>query len=204
MATFIRFRPVISGFVGAPGINTWHGSQDILPINASQAQQFADEVRVCYEAMKAYFVSGVTISFPGEVTVHDESTGELMTVHGITAPAGVSSTGSGATSNTTRDMQYLARLNTNTTRDGKRLNGRHFIGPANTSGIDTAGQVTSALRGGIAAAYGGLLDLIGPNLYVWGPPKRNEVGTIISPGALARVVSVSVSAVPGTLRSRKT
>lgn len=203
MATFLRYRPVLSGFTGAPGINTFHGSGDVLPINATQAQQFADEIKAVYLAIQSVFASGVTITFPGEMTMHEELTGELVDVFAVTPPATVSSSGSLSDSNMPRSTQAVVRLNTGVIRDGKRLVGRHFIGPINQTAVGTDGQMMTASRTLIAGAYGGILDLIGPNLFVYGPVKKDANGNATSAGRLGRVTGVSVLTVPGTLRSRK-
>lgn len=203
MASFLRYRPVLSGFSGAPGINTFHGMTDVFPINITQAQQFADEIKAVYLAMQSIFASGVTITFPGELTIHDELTGELMEVVAVTPPATVTSSGSLSDSNMPRSVQAVARLNTNVIRDGRRLVGRHFIGPINQTAVHTDGTIVSASRTLIANSYGGILDVVGPNLAVYGPTKRDEAGNPTSAGKLGKVTGVSVLTIPGTLRSRK-
>ena len=204
MTNFLRYRPVLSGWQGGPGMNTWHGVSDVLPLDSDQGQQFANEIRTVYETLKSRFVSGVTITFPNEITEHNEETGELVAVHAITSPAAVIATASSADGQVPRSTTFVARLNTDTIRDGRRLTGRHFLGPIPEGELGIDGAIATGSRTSVQAAYGGVLDLVGPNLVVWGPPKHDANGNVVAVGKLGRVVSVSVNAIPGTLRSRKT
>lgn len=208
MAKVMRYRPVLTGWIGGPGINTWH-AEATLDATADNAQPLADAVRAAYQAMRQVYAAGVTINFPGEVTVHDEATGDLVDVHGVTSPDQVTAGGSLGNSTLSRATQALVRLSTNEIRAGKRLAGAHFIGPLVTFYIGTNGQITTEGKGIIQAAYGGLVDVIGPNLVVYGPKRKYRPATedlpelVALPGKKGRVVSVSVADVPGTLRSRK-
>ena len=203
MTNFFRYRPVLNGFIGAPGINTWHGEESVLGFDDEDPQAFATAVRAVYDAVKSLFVLGVVISFPSEVTWHDEETGDLRDVFNITAPPTVTSTGSGGSSALPRSNQVVVRHHTHVIRNGKRLSGRHFIGPIAGTVFDVTGQVTAGAQATIASAYGGVIDSPGPNLVVWGPPIVNDVGVTIHPGKKGTVGSVSVNTTPGTLRSRK-
>lgn len=209
MTNFFRYRPVISGFIGGPGINTWHGEESVLGFDNEDPEAFATAVRAFYDAIKAYYHIPLVIQFPGEVTWHDEDTGDLVEVFGITAPAVVTGTGVAAGGNVPRAAQVVVQHNTSVIRDGKRLTGRHFIGPASSLLFDTTGQVTSAVRTTIQAAYGGLIDQPGPNMVVWGPPRKARAATpdlpalTALPGKKGTVQSVVARSTPGTLRSRK-
>jgi len=202
MATFLRYRPILGGFIGAPGINTWHGERDVLPLTESDAQEWADAVRAVYDAMKGLLGYQVQVTFPGEVTEHDEATGALTNVFGVTAPATVTATATSAVGNASRATQLVVHLGTDQIRDGKRLAGRQFIGPVATTTMGSDGQVTSAVRTAVQSAYGGVTDVAGPELVVYGPPKLTGPNAG-SPGRKGTVTSVRCLSVPGTLRSRK-
>lgn len=203
MTNFFRFRPVLQGFIGAPGINTWHGEESVLGFDDEDPQAFATAVREVYYAIRHLFTPDVRVTFPAEVTWHDEATGDLRDVFPIAALTDVSSTAAGSYSYVPRSDQAVARLHTEVVRNGRRLQGRHFIGPINTMVFDGSGQVASSYQASIAGAYGGLIDSPGPNLVVWGPPIKDDVGNTIHAGKKGVVKSVSVNATPGTLRSRK-
>lgn len=209
VTNFFRFRPVISGFIGGPGINTWHGEESVLGFDDEDPQAFAEAVRAFYAAVASYFLTSMSIQFPGEVTWHDEEEGKLVEVFAIDAPAQVAGTGSASNGQLSRATQVVAALNTGVIRDGKRLTGRHFIGPISNGAIGTDGQVLLSARNNIAAAYGGLIDQPGPNLVVWGPPRKSRPATDdlpalpALPGKKGTVQSVLCRSVPGTLRSRK-
>jgi len=209
MATFLRYRPVLTGFVGAPGINTWHGQGETLIPTSIEAQEWVDQVRAAYFAAKAYLAPGVSVVFGGEVTLHDEATGELTGVEGVTAPATVVSTSTAAEGQNPRASQSVVQLGTDVIRNGRRLKGRHFLGPASAFCFGSDGLLTTSARNGIVSAYGGVHDIAGVNLVVWGPPIYakdafgNPTDTLLAPGKKGLVTSVSVSVTPGTLRSRK-
>lgn len=209
MAQFIRYRPVITGFVGAPGINTWHGEAGLAAAWIDEAQGWADAVRAVYFACKAYLAPGVTVTFPGEATIHDEATGSLLSASPVVAPANVVSTATAAEGQDSRATQSLVQLHTAVVRNGRRLQGRHFLGPASSFCFDSNGQTNQNAKNGIQAAYGGVVDIAGAGLVVWGPPiyEKNSAGeptdVLISAGKKGSVTAVSVSSIPGTLRSRK-
>lgn len=201
--TFLRYRPVLNGFVGAPGINTFHCQGTVFPFQPVDIQAFADTVRASYQSFRANLATGVTVDFPSEVTEHDEASGALVAAYGITAPAQVLSSGAGTASQLSRDTQIVLRLNTGTVRAGRRLKGRLFIGPINSGCILSTGQISSAVGAQLVDAFDGLIDFLGGRLVVYGPPKRNEAGAIVSAGVAARVTGMSYQPMPGTLRSRK-
>ena len=209
MTNFFRYRPVLTGFVGAPGINTWHGEESVLGFDDEDPQAFADAVRAVYFAAKAYLAPGVEVIFPGEVTWHDEATGTLREPFGIVAPQTVTSTSTPGEGQNPRASQSIVQLHTAVVRRGRRLQGRHFFGPASGFCFGPDGLLNTNALNGLRSAYGGIFDQPGPNLVVWGPPiyerdaDGNPTDTVIAPGKKGTVTSVSVSATPGTLRSRK-
>lgn len=205
MAEFVRYRPVLSGFVGGPGINTWHAEavlgQGLIGDGVSEA--FAASVRAVYQALRGYLVANTLVTFPGEATVHDEETGTLVRAIAFAPPEQVTSNASSTMSQTSRATQAVVRLNTGTVRDGRRLQGRHFIGPVSSDAIGTDGQLSLTARNEIAAAYGGVLDFVDGRLVVYGPPKLDDNDNVESVGKKATVTSVFVNPTPGSLRSRK-
>jgi hypothetical protein len=201
MTDFLRYRPVLGGFIGAPGINTFNGEMDVIP-QASDAQAWATAVRAVYNALSNYLANGVTVTFPGEVTAHNEATGELTAVYGVTPPAVITGSASAIESQESRATQLVVALATDQIRDGRRLAGRIFIGPVGGGALGSDGQVTSSCRTAVQSAFSGVLDSPGPELVVYGPPKESGPNSG-SPGLKGTVTSVTVRTVPGTLRSRK-
>lgn len=203
MTNFFRYRPVLTGFIGGPGINTWHGEESTLGFDDEDPDGFARMVREAYQAMVLYLAPGVRVTFPTEVTWHDEATGELRDVFPCEARADIVASDIGGYAQESRATQIVSRLQTSVVRHGKRLRGRHFIGPASGYALGADGQVTAAARTAVASAYGGLIDPAGPNLVVWGPPIKDDDGAVIAPGKKGLVEAVSVSATPGSLTSRR-
>ena len=205
MANFFRYRPVLSGFIGAPGINTWHGQGGLQGggINESDAENFQLAIRAVYNAMLLYIAPGVTISFPGEMTLHDVETGQLVNVIPLDPLPDLVASDVVASAQESRATQLVVHHATDDVRRGRRLAGRHFIGPASGYALDGAGQVKADARNAIQAAYGGIVDVEGSNLCVYGAPITNEFGTVVAAGQLAVVKAVTVRSKPGVLRSRR-
>lgn len=209
MTNFFRYRPVINGFIGGPGINTWHGEESVLGFDDEDPNAFAVAVWAAYNAMKTALAPGVSVQFPTEVTWHLEDTGEMVETFAVDGLNDIVSEAAAAEGQVPRAAQFVTRLSTGVIRRGRKLQGRHFIGPASARYLTSDGQVTAGARTFISAAYGGLIDSPGPNLVVWGPPiyekdgAGNPTDTVLAPGKKGTVTTVSVSAVPGTLRSRK-
>lgn len=203
MASFYRYRPVLSGFAGGPGINTWHFEETLADFGGNQAQAIADIVREIYFAIRTNLVAGTSVTFPAEVTIHNELTGALVDVKSVTPPVTVVSSSTVSDAKVSRATQAIVRLHTDQIRRGRRLQGRHFIGPLSATAMDQNGQITGAVQTAIATAYDGALDWVDGRLVVWGPPIEDENDNVVEAGVKGTVQSVSVNALPGTLRSRK-
>ena len=121
MANFFRYRPVLSGFIGAPGINTWHGQGGLQGggINESDAENFQLAIRAVYNAMLLYIAPGVTISFPGEMTLHDVETGQLVNVIPLDPLPDLVASDVVASAQESRATQLVVRVATPSTVQGR-------------------------------------------------------------------------------------
>lgn len=202
MATVYRFKVDLSGFVGGPGLNTWHMAQAGGAAGADQSdlEGMAADIRAVYVALAGNLPQTITTRLAPIVEGFDVATGQLTQVTGIAQPDAVAGTSS--QTSMPRATQITVRLKTDAIRGNRLLQGRHFIGPVAGSVIGADGQVTNTVRTSVAAAYGGVLDIGGNGrLVVWGRPNPLVDG--LETGVLGYVQGVLVNSVPGTLRSRK-
>lgn len=125
-----------------PGVTVVHGRISGAFTSAQAAQALADRTRTFFDAMKGYVGGGVAWTFPAEVTEHNTATGDLEGVDAITAPAPVTSTGSGAYA-APSGMRFEWR--TDAIVSGRRLRGRTFIVPLVTSQYETNGTISGTL-----------------------------------------------------------
>lgn len=202
MAVIYRFRAQLTGFIGGPGVNTWFMAQagELGGADQSDLEGMAADIAAVYDAVKANLALGLKVDIFPVVEGIDVATGNLVQVEGITPPASVSGSGSASQS---RATQYCVRLKTDAIRGNRVLQGRHFIGPVGGSAIGTDGQVQSATRTAIQAAYGGVLDVAGNGrLVVYSKANPSGAGGFTT-GAFGYVQQAICNSVPGTLRSRK-
>lgn len=195
-ANMYRYRAVLSGWDGAPGLTTWYARFAAIPI-ISDVQGFADLIAAAYTSFKSGLVPGLSISIESDVGVVRDTDGELQDVATITPPGAV--TGSGTDARNSRATMVVAQLHTDLIARGKRVRGRHFHGPMVSLICDPQGNVDSAYRSLVQGAYGGVTDLTGGRLVVWHRPSSAGA----SDGDSGFVQSVTVTQKPGVLRSRR-
>lgn len=183
-------------------MNTWYMAQFNALGGADQSdlEGMAADIAGVYNAAKNYIVNSVTVRISPVVEGIDVATGNLVQVEGIDAPAAITGQGSSSMS---RATQVCMQLRTDEIRGNRLLRGRHFIGPAGASVIGSDGQVTTAVRTAMVAAYGGVLDVAGNGrLVVYSKKGKDKDGRPFT-GSFGYVQSVLANSVPGTLRSRK-
>jgi hypothetical protein len=195
-ANMYRYRVNLGGWTGAPGLNTWYVRFAALPIIAD-VQGVADLLRTGYDSLKGKFGTGYTVDIDPQVDVIEDTTGLLQSSTVITPPAQVVGTDTGK--QVSRATHILARLNTDSVINGRRLKGRIFLGPISSSGMDLNGQITAATMASVSTAFSGLIDLVGGRLVVWHRPS--SAGS--ADGDSGFVQSVTCKPVPATLRSRR-
>lgn len=202
MGTVYRFKVALSGFVGGPGVNTWHMCQVSEAGGADQSdlEGMGNTIMDAYTTIRSLLAAGVFYELQPIVEGFDIETGNLVSVTGIDTPPANNGT---ASSTIARSVQYTVRLKTDAIRKNRLMQGRHFLGPAGTSGIGNDGLVISSARTTLQSAYDGLLDVAGDGrLVVYGRKYKDKDG-VTHPGQIGYVQQVLANNVPGTLRSRK-
>lgn len=204
MGVVYRFKVGISGFIGGPGVNTWHLCQfeELGGADQSDLEGMANDISAVYTAVKSLYAPSVKIRIESVVEGFDIATGNLVSVTGIAAPAEISATGTVGT--VSRATQVTVRLQTDAIRANRQVQGRHFLGPIAGSALGADGQITSANRATVESAYDGICDVAGNGrLVVWAQPNEKHPRPDARAGRIGYVQGVVANAIPGTLRSRK-
>lgn len=198
MASIARFRTRLTGFQGAPGINTFH-ALDVGQAMPDQAgiDEFSSQLQSMYDDLKAYQVTSQTVTMLPEVDVFDIATGELQAR--MTIGSTWSLTGSDTISNTSKATMAKFRYRTDAIVNNRILQGGIFYGPLSDGAITNTGDINTTFVNLVTTAHDGLLDVLGPlRLAVWAQPSPNG-----SDGAHGYVQSVGCMPVPAVLRSRR-
>lgn len=204
VGTVYRFKANLTGFIGAPGVNTWHMCQigEVGGAGVADLEDMATDIAAVYTALKANFVNTLRINIDPVVEGFDIATGNLESVHGITPPSEVAGTATVGT--LSRDTQICVRLQTDAIRGNRQVQGRHFLGPIGGAAFGSDGQISSSVRTLCSTAYGGVLDVVGDaRLVVWAQRNDELEREDARAGRIGYVQAVIANATPGTLRSRK-
>lgn len=188
----------LTGFIGAPGVNTWHWSTGSL-FNSNAADDIGAALRDAYIQIAAYCRDDLTFNFQPFVDILDEDSGQLIEVINLTNfPPAVNGNGSG--DQVARFTMLKAQLRTTSVVNGRFVRGGCFLGPVAANAMDSSGAPLPAARVAVAAAIqDNLID--GPlNDTVLGVYKRPVNGT---GGKILKVTSADVSTKMATLRSRR-
>jgi hypothetical protein len=199
MTQIARTRVILSGWEGAPGVNTFHwtgvGHTDIGDV---QVDAFHDILHDAYDAITGSISGDVDWSIEPMVNIFEHSTGELVgwrTQSGAVITGGGTGTGLGIS----RAEQICMRWVTNDVVGNRRLQGRNFFGPISSAIVDSAGQIPDATATALEGYMSGLLDPYGPRLAVWHQPPSTDPTS----GAFGDVVSAVCFKHPAVLRSRR-
>jgi hypothetical protein len=186
-----EYRAVWQVTGGGTGYSVFHVREAVTPSIATAAQGFADDLRAGLNSLGGDLPNDVTISFESEAREIDVSTGTLIGVHGVTAPANVVGIQTGVYS---APSGAKVDLNTEAIVAGRRLKGRTFIVPLASTSYSDSGQVVTGARGRLVTAFEMFRDET--DLYSLAVWSRTH-------GILADVVSVAASAKAAVLRSRR-
>lgn len=208
MPNIYRSRVALTGWEGAPGVTTYYwtpGEVTIGDPTPEQVQDFHDLLGVAWTDFTIAVVAGVTAKVERTVDVIDVASGEIVNqiYADGTEPVAV---GTDPGVSVSRATMICLSLITDTYIRGRRIRGRHFIGPVGSRGIASDGS-TNAERGQIFAdAYTAMIHGSAPNLAVYSRPYVNKGSGDPKPshdGAYGDVQAVSFMNRPATLRSRR-
>lgn len=195
----IRVRTVLTGWPGAPGLNTFYFDSDGGD-PATAAQEAFTRVHDFWSDIAGLFPDEFTATVDQIMDELDSTSGDLV----------ASYTGTGANvvvgTNTTSDFlpaqtNAVISLRTGGTVNGQRVNGRTYIGPMAMSTNASNGQVTNAALSVLALAAIDLMANLTTAgfLCVWHRPSPPDG----SDGEAHAVIDTLVRNVWGHLTSRR-
>lgn len=192
----LRVRVALSGWAGGPGLSTFYF---LTPLeDAAAAARIVARVHTFYEAnnAKGLFYDPVRIQVSGDVDVLTAASGLITNTLTVAPPAIVNGFGGGQA--TSPAIAGNFRLNTSTFLAGRRLRGRIFISPLPTSGVETDGTATEAMKSTANGAGTALIAGDPGDLWVvWHRPKLGVGGTA------GPITSVSMADKLAVLTSRR-
>lgn len=189
------------GYIGGPGYNIlhWTGGFGAGPDSPGGVEEFHDTLETALLGNAGYLVTGVTFTIEPDVAYFDATDGVIVgsTLDPVSRTPAV---GSGSGVQLSRATQIVCALKTAEYVNGRRLQGRFFLGPAAINGIGTDGQIGAGAQADIEDNFSGLITGLGARLAVWHRPTPGSPTS----GSYGDVTYLTVRSTPGTLRSRKT
>lgn len=201
----LRVRGSLTGFVGGPGVNTFYFRG--IGVTQAYADAAIARVRDFYVALAPEMASGMIMQV-------EPVADELLTTDGsltaswaaTTPPASVASTG---ISQAPAPVMSLVQWSTGGIVAGRRVRGRTFVGPVETTAHQTDGTPAEAHRTAVVGAANALLGDIGleQGLVIWARPFPGDpLATPPVPARSGTAHKVTAAAVPNkwaVLRSRR-
>jgi hypothetical protein len=194
-----RSRVALTNFEGAPGVNTFYWTKGIPAGQAAaeDVEAFHEELETLMTGLTSYFVDSMRWTIDPFVDEVDISTGKITGI--ITDPSG-SRTGS-ATTTAISKVARFTMLNvaylTDVWKNGRRLQGRSFIGPINQDPLGEDGRIASNSQAYVEDLFVALTSGLGPRLAVYSRPGQNGQG-----GSYGDVVNAICRQRPAVLKSR--
>lgn len=200
MTDMARSRAVISWDNGGPGVVTYHWTAGFPAgaIDGGMVDDFHQEIAGLWTLLKGNLVQGLKMSVAPEVDIIDPATGNITGVVLATGPTDVV-TGTSTSYLLSRGTQCVVNLWTDNFSAGKRLRGRHYLGPLAGSAFDNDGTLLEAFRATVENSYTAMTSGVGGRLAVWHRPTSRGA----SDGFYGDVVTVRTKDKPGNLRSRR-
>ena len=134
MASLYRVRTTLQYGAGSPGLSTNYFLVTGGTANATDAATVAGRVRGGWDVAKAMLSLGTTATVQPNIDVIADTNGDLVGSFGITPPAVVTGTGAAQTGPT--QVMVGVRWLTSTFINGRRGQGRTFMGPIGSQATD--------------------------------------------------------------------
>lgn len=201
MANLYRTRILLSGWEGAPGLNTVYWTAGIGGAGVASPSDVADfheELGNAWQVMGGYCCDSYTFEVDGTVDVIDPTTGDIQGIVQSDTGNPAWTQGTSTISKLSRATMACVSLQTDIWQAGRRLQGRYFLGPLNTEAFGEDGQILSAAQSTINDALQASISGLGPRLAVYHRPSRGQAN-----GYYGDVVTVATRRKPATLSSRR-
>ena len=177
MATIYRTRIALSGWEGGPGVNTvmWTGGFGGGGVpSGTDVDTWHSELLNAWSIMGGYCRDNFKVQVEPTVDMVDVATGQIV---GVVTDSGAPKEWTQGTATIskvpTASMACVALL-TDTWANGRRLQGRYFIGPLNIEGISEEGSMTDTAREDIQDALYASYTGLGARLAVYSRPTRGQ------------------------------
>jgi len=200
MPQIYRTRIALSGWEGAPGLNTlyWSGGTLTGTPSSSQVAAYHEEIGDAWATIGGYCCDSWTYLVETTVDIIDVESGNIIGIIESDESAPTWSQGTGTISKVARNTVLNIAYGTDVWNNGRRLRGRTFFGPLNAEALGEDGQILSSCVSAVEDALVAITSGVGPRLAVYSRPKAptNE-------GFYGDVVSVLCRSKPGSLTSRR-
>jgi hypothetical protein len=193
MATLHRVRARWSGFQGSPGFSNFYFDTAALPNLGA--------LRTFFDSSKGFWAPGVSVQIENTGDTISDQDGSLQGSWSTTSVFSVDSAGTGGYAGA---AGAVVHWNTSTVVRGRRLRGRTFLVPMNSSAYDTSGTISSGLKTNLEGAAAAMVSALGSTFRIWSRPLRNPTtGAITANGTNSAVTSSRVPDLAVSLRSRR-
>lgn len=200
--TLHRVQVELTGWNGAPGINTFHCEAAAPDLPPGDLGNFADALEAMYTGIRSLLVPGVTARLLPEAPVIDEATGQI--IEGAAVDPWTVTAETGGTTSLSRATMIKVRYTTGTWADGRQIRGGIYLGPVDQQALDTDGSIPAAVREAVTAAHAQMFETGDhADLVVYRRPRRGHPTLPDRPGKLAVVTAVDAMPLPAVLRSRR-
>lgn len=199
MARLLRAVCTFNYGTGSPGVNVFHFSPGTGGPDWTQGlvDDIAGLLYDMYDGARGLYQGGTSIDTPNDYTEFEYETGNAVGLWTSTGGSG-NITVAGSDNQPFAAASIVTGLLTDRWLSGRRLAGRHFIGPVSPDAFDADGTLKSAFKTTATDMYSGMLVGLGPRLAVWHRPSTPAA----SDGDYGDVVAIRPKMSPGYLRSR--
>lgn len=204
MARLWMWRHQLTGWQGAPGVNTFFTTVGEGLFDQAALDDTNNQFDAAYGEVMDYLAGGVQVWGSIEVLEIDVATGVIQEIHSPTTMWG--HTAPGTDDAMSRATMAKLQFHTDAIVDGRRVRGGPFLGPLGTNGLMTDGGVSTLLRNAAQDMFEGLTDVTGPfsiRLAVYQRPRTGHPTLPDRPGSFGHVQSVSMWERPAVMRSRR-
>lgn len=168
MPNIAQIRTITNGYGGAPGYTQMYFDQSGSTLGPQSA---SDAVCAFWNSIAVQFPTSWTFSIEADVSILDDSTGDLVSVE-ATTPLTQSVFGDAATY--AGGVGAVSKWVTNSVHGTKRLVGRTFFVPLNSTKYESNGTITTAA---VTALRNACTTLVGhADFGVWGRPVDGANG----------------------------